>query len=149
LLRIVEICCSLPPTEQTKFHVESFLRSSYVSLPLNHRLDHEQLQASCLKNIEFIQVCELFPDENASSVELDMVELEIFTYLLQEDQVDSEYSTKLILPNVELLDQWENLVFDDDLKLSLLDYMNTGLLFGDLEVNSNIIAVNRVLLLYG
>lgn len=116
---------------------------------LNHRLGIDQLQQSTLKNIEFIQVCELLPDTYVSSVELDSVKFEMFTYLLQDDQQDSEFSTKIILPSVDLLDQWENLVFDDDLKLSLLDYMNTGLLFGDLEVNSNIIAVNRVLLLYG
>lgn len=116
---------------------------------MNHRLENDQLQTSNLKNVEFIQVCELCPDTSASSVELDSVDFEMFTYLLQDDQIDSEYSTKTILPSVELLDQWENLVFDDDLKLSLLDYMNTGLLFGDLEVNTNIIAVNRVLLLYG
>ncbi|KAK4469318.1 hypothetical protein MN116_006882 [Schistosoma mekongi] len=57
--------------------------------------------------------------------------------------------TTWLLPSVEMLGLWESLIFDTDIKLNLLQYAQTALLFADREVSSSVISWNRVILLYG
>ena len=44
---------------------------------------------------------------------------------------------------------WDSLVFDGHIKSQLLHYATTTLLFSDHQVNPNIIAWNKVVLLHG
>jgi SpoVK/Ycf46/Vps4 family AAA+-type ATPase len=53
------------------------------------------------------------------------------------------------LPCVDFEGLWESLVFEDDLKSSLLRYAESAMLFSEQGVDMNIIACNRVLLLHG
>ncbi|KAA3677738.1 pachytene checkpoint protein 2 [Paragonimus westermani] len=57
--------------------------------------------------------------------------------------------TVWLLPSMEMHGLWESLIFDSDIKLSLLGYAQTALLFADRQVCTSIIAWNRVVLLYG
>ncbi|TNN06920.1 Pachytene checkpoint protein 2 [Schistosoma japonicum] len=57
--------------------------------------------------------------------------------------------TTWLLPSAEMLGLWESLIFDTDIKLNLLQYAQTALLFADREVSSSVISWNRVILLYG
>ncbi|KAI8926756.1 P-loop containing nucleoside triphosphate hydrolase protein [Entophlyctis helioformis] len=53
------------------------------------------------------------------------------------------------LPSAELEGVWDSLVFDQDLPLHLLDFVYTSLLFSDMDVDTNLVSVNRVILLHG
>ncbi|CAH8485654.1 unnamed protein product [Schistosoma turkestanicum] len=57
--------------------------------------------------------------------------------------------TTWLLPSIEMSGLWESLIFDTDIKLNLLQYAQTALLFADREVSSSVISWNRVILLYG
>ncbi|CAH8614238.1 unnamed protein product [Dicrocoelium dendriticum] len=57
--------------------------------------------------------------------------------------------TVWLLPSMEMQGIWESLIFDSDIKLDLLSYAETALLFADKQVSSSIISWNRVVLLYG
>ncbi|KER19147.1 ATPase, AAA family [Opisthorchis viverrini] len=57
--------------------------------------------------------------------------------------------TVWLLPSMEMQGLWESLIFDSDIKLDLLSYAQTALLFADRQVSTSIISWNRVILLYG
>ncbi len=65
----------------------------------------------------------------------------------KEDQVAA--ATHWQLPSAEFHGLWETLVYDSDVKLQLLNFVQTTMLFSDRHVDSNIIAWNRVVLLHG
>ena len=44
---------------------------------------------------------------------------------------------------------WESLIFENDLKEQLLNFVMTSILLSKQKVNANIITWNRVILLYG
>ncbi|XP_041455210.1 pachytene checkpoint protein 2 homolog isoform X1 [Lytechinus variegatus] len=54
-----------------------------------------------------------------------------------------------LLPAAEIEGMWETLIFDSSVKLQLLNYASTTLLFSDAKVDANIISWNRVVLLHG
>jgi len=54
-----------------------------------------------------------------------------------------------LLPCQEFSGLWESLVYDNEIKATLLQYARTTLLFSDKKVDSTIIAWNRVVLLHG
>ncbi|XP_053570330.1 pachytene checkpoint protein 2 homolog [Bombina bombina] len=54
-----------------------------------------------------------------------------------------------LLPSADFHGLWESLVYDSEIKSNLLDYVTTTLLFSDKNVDSNLIAWNRVILLHG
>ncbi|XP_078690105.1 pachytene checkpoint protein 2 homolog [Branchiostoma floridae x Branchiostoma belcheri] len=54
-----------------------------------------------------------------------------------------------LMPNADFDGIWDSLIFDSDVKLELLRYAYTTLLFSDKGVDSNVISWNRVVLLHG
>ncbi|XP_068092583.1 pachytene checkpoint protein 2 homolog isoform X7 [Hyperolius riggenbachi] len=68
---------------------------------------------------------------------------------LEEDNEDLVAANHWILPAVEFNGLWESLIFDNEVKTNLLDYVTTTLLFSDKNINSNLISWNRVVLLHG
>lgn len=48
-----------------------------------------------------------------------------------------------LLPNTHLDGLWETLVYDEQLKNNLLNYVNTIMLYSDKGVDPNIISFNR------
>lgn len=54
-----------------------------------------------------------------------------------------------LLPAAEFNGIWESLVYDDGVKTQLLDYVSTTIYFSDKNVDSTLIAWNRVVLLHG
>jgi hypothetical protein len=55
----------------------------------------------------------------------------------------------LALPHVSLDGLWENLIFDSHIKLRLLEYAQSAILFSDRKVSEHIVHWNRILLLHG
>ncbi|XP_077347950.1 pachytene checkpoint protein 2 homolog [Lithobates pipiens] len=68
---------------------------------------------------------------------------------LEEENEDLVAADHWILPAVEFHGLWESLIYDSEIKSNLLDYVTTTLLFSDKNVDSNLIAWNRVVLLHG
>jgi hypothetical protein len=55
----------------------------------------------------------------------------------------------LTLPHASLDGLWENLIFDSHIKLRLLEYAQSAILFSDRKVSEHIVHWNRILLLHG
>ena len=53
------------------------------------------------------------------------------------------------LPSRHFHGLWESLVYDSEIKLRLLQYAFSALLFADKRVNNQLISWNRVVLLHG
>ncbi|WFD22691.1 hypothetical protein MEQU1_001366 [Malassezia equina] len=67
-----------------------------------------------------------------------------------ENQQDNAVAATLSeLPNQSLSGLWSSLVYDDDVKWRLLRYIYSTMLFSDADVDFNLIAWNRVVLLHG
>ncbi|KAF5909846.1 pachytene checkpoint protein 2, partial [Clarias magur] len=54
-----------------------------------------------------------------------------------------------LLPAAEFHGIWESLVYEEGIKTQLLDYVSTAMFFSDKNVDSNLVAWNRVVLLHG
>ncbi|KAL8165810.1 UNVERIFIED_CONTAM: Pachytene checkpoint protein 2 [Gekko kuhli] len=68
---------------------------------------------------------------------------------LEEENENIIAANHWVLPAAEFHGLWESLVYEDEVKSDLLDYVTTTLLFSDRNVNSNLISWNRVVLLHG
>ncbi|KAF8665560.1 hypothetical protein AX16_000019 [Volvariella volvacea WC 439] len=53
------------------------------------------------------------------------------------------------LPNKGLEGLWDSLIYTDDIKLKLLDYIHATLILSDADVDFNLVSWNRVVLLHG
>ncbi|EKX34200.1 hypothetical protein GUITHDRAFT_80745 [Guillardia theta CCMP2712] len=67
------------------------------------------------------------------------------------DESDGDITSCQIwmLPSKDFDGLWETLIYDMDVKRNLLDYAQTAMFFSDRQVDPNIIAWNRVVLLHG
>ncbi|KAH7103022.1 P-loop containing nucleoside triphosphate hydrolase protein [Auriculariales sp. MPI-PUGE-AT-0066] len=96
-------------------------------------------------------------------VALDQAHLEIHVYALCNDEpfagtasVSADQGGEEVmaastceLPCSAWESLWETLVYDEDIKAKLLNYLYATLIFSDADVDSNLISWNRVLLLHG
>ena len=69
--------------------------------------------------------------------------------MLDDDSEDLPAANHLMLPSQSIYNVWETLIYDTDIKETLLSYASTGLLFADKGVNQNVITWNRIILLHG
>ncbi|KAL6064592.1 Pachytene checkpoint protein 2 [Balamuthia mandrillaris] len=114
-------------------------------------------------NVEYIAICSSFEITRPLSLSgLDPRGVRFHLFHLQDggneaEDVDnhgahedatSRYQ-QWILPCRDFDRMWESLVFDDGIKGRLLSYIETGLLFADKAVNTQLISWNRIVLLYG
>jgi SpoVK/Ycf46/Vps4 family AAA+-type ATPase len=65
------------------------------------------------------------------------------------DQNDAAAYQEWMLPSKDFQGLWNSLIFDDDIKSNLLDYISSSLLFSDKKVNADLVSWNRVVLLHG
>ncbi|XP_053323291.1 LOW QUALITY PROTEIN: pachytene checkpoint protein 2 homolog [Spea bombifrons] len=68
---------------------------------------------------------------------------------LEDENADLVAANHWQLPAANFHGLWESLIYDSEVKSNLLDYVTTTLIFSDKNVDSNIIAWNRVVLLHG
>ena len=66
-----------------------------------------------------------------------------------EETDEVQAATTWILPSADFHGQWENLVYEKELKLSLLSYAEACLLLSEKGVNQNFLSWNQVVLLHG
>ncbi|XP_073728734.1 pachytene checkpoint protein 2 homolog isoform X2 [Misgurnus anguillicaudatus] len=69
--------------------------------------------------------------------------------LTLEEEEELSAANHWLLPAGEFHGIWESLVYEEDIKTHLLDYVTTTIFFSDKNVDSNLIAWNRVVLLHG
>ncbi|CAG8649919.1 25219_t:CDS:10 [Dentiscutata erythropus] len=136
--------------------VEKFLREFKTSLLCHSEISDFQDVALLKENVEYMIVAEAGCDTSDIQI-LENVGLDIHVYQLNEDDVVEEYQEEenvltanyWDLPARALDGLWDNLIFDENIKTRLLDYVYTTILFSDRNVNSNIISWNRIILLHG
>ncbi|KAK0468103.1 P-loop containing nucleoside triphosphate hydrolase protein [Desarmillaria tabescens] len=67
----------------------------------------------------------------------------------KDDEDDTMAASVCELPNLSWEGLWDSLIYADDIKMKLLDYIHATLIFSDADVNSNLVSWNRVVLLHG
>ncbi|KAJ3014821.1 Pachytene checkpoint protein 2 [Thoreauomyces humboldtii] len=157
--------CLLPTStaryDSTRKHVETFLREFHPTVVLHTCIQPDELaDVPFLKeHLESIKICEVRGSGNAVSDVQALSEAILSIHVFQlnagegvdhvGEEEDVVASNHWVLPARGLQGVWESLIYDDDIQLQLLDYVYTSMLFGDCEVDTNIISVNRVALLHG
>ncbi|CAG9859451.1 unnamed protein product [Phyllotreta striolata] len=119
-------------------------------------IDNETISA--LSHVKMIIVGEI-PNYNKSFVDFNELHVNWFIYRFDtdgplqqnEDVGDQEVImfTQLTLPSLCLINLWENLYYDNNIKQNLLKYAQTIMEFSDKGVDPSIISCNRVILLHG
>ncbi|XP_023236223.1 pachytene checkpoint protein 2 homolog [Centruroides sculpturatus] len=110
------------------------------------------------QHVESVSICDV--DENLSNgkfVSLLASQLHYHVYRLVDDEPSTEEiddedlsaASHWILPSREFHGLWESLIYDDEVKSQLLNFVSTTLLFSDRNVDSNVVSWNGVILLHG
>ncbi|OCF41656.1 hypothetical protein I317_04567 [Kwoniella heveanensis CBS 569] len=77
-------------------------------------------------------------------------DLEEFSADFDDDDEEKVTAASMrVLPSLELDGIWDTLVYADDLKTRLLNYIYSTIHFSELQIDSDIVAWNRVVLLHG
>lgn len=112
-----------------------------------------------LKDLEGItrnvKVCDLISGQKVSFWQADLF---IHPFRLVEQPPELDYlegeeelpvAEQMELPNKYTQGLWESIVIDDSIKSQLLSFSCTSILFAEANIDPNIIAWNKMLLLYG
>ena len=139
----LEIEVELKEFKSLKF-LEVLLRQNYKSIYTN--------QVIKIDGVEKIRIGNLVPlnyddDEihDNTIYESELVELDECEFIFYPFIISTQES---YLPTKIYEGLWEKLYYDTNIKQQLLNYVETSLLFSRKGVDSNIISINRVVLLY-
>jgi SpoVK/Ycf46/Vps4 family AAA+-type ATPase len=110
----------------------NFLMETFCSVQT-----HTTITENLPDQIKQIRICESSPQQPLIS--LSSAELRIYQFQYRKDSFPLEIYSDL----------WDSLVFDNEIKSKLINFILTGFLFADLRVNPQIISVNKLILLYG
>jgi Cdc6-like AAA superfamily ATPase len=123
--------------------LDEYLRNHYEYLKVDTVVEFKN--SFLEKNVDWIKVCEA----KKKITRFKDAKVEYFPFQFQDDVQSNETTLIHDLPCKEWNGLWESLVFDQDLPLELLNFIQTGLYFSDLNVNNTIINVNKLILLFG
>ena len=128
--------------------LEEYLKSHFEFLAVGLRLK-VFMNPFLDKVLDWILICESI--SSISTVKDAKFNFYPFQFQNEEEYTVDQTINAIIntLPCNFLDGLWESLVFDGNLPLDLYYFIQTGLLFSDLDVNTNIINVNKLILLYG
>ncbi|KAF4574782.1 hypothetical protein EYR40_005480 [Pleurotus pulmonarius] len=149
--------------ETIQNRVNEFLQSSFERFTLPSVLTGWEEVPELASSVERIIVAESACP--MSSLRLEDMSLQIHVYQTSDSDPFEEYSSfnnsgssgeddtmaasVCELPNQNLDGLWDSLIYADDIKLKLLDYIHATLVFSDANVDFNLISWNRVVLLHG
>ncbi|KAF9498552.1 P-loop containing nucleoside triphosphate hydrolase protein [Pleurotus eryngii] len=148
--------------ETIQTRVYEFLLSSFERFTLPSVLTGWEEVPELASSVERIIVAESACP--MSSLRLEDTSLQIHVYQTSDSDPFEEYSSfnngnsgeddtmaasVCELPNQNLDGLWDSLIYADDIKLKLLDYIHATLVFSDANVDFNLISWNRVVLLHG
>ncbi|CAG8613109.1 7764_t:CDS:10 [Ambispora gerdemannii] len=158
----VECCLKTQSTaeyEEIQESVEKFLREFKSSVLCYSEITDFYDIPLLGEHLENMKVAEAggSSDDSEAIYILDDVNLDIHVYQLEEDEAVDEFQEEenvlaanhWELPSRALEGLWDNLIFDNNVKTRLIEYVTTTMLFSDRDINPNIISWNRVVLLHG
>ena len=174
-LRHIEVALAIPlsPSAREGLKTElaswinSYSKSSNFSLGKNGEIDNALLNQSGIPHAEQIIKLRVVDDAvdigSTSSLSIpagcsfafhlfDLSREEISVEEIEPSGGGDEWTAgcdSLPLPHVSLDGLWENLIFDSKVKLQLLEYAQSAMLFSDRKVSEHIVHWNRILLLHG
>ncbi|CEH14241.1 thyroid receptor-interacting protein 13 [Ceraceosorus bombacis] len=139
----------------------SYLDSNVASLESETTLEGWQSVPLLRQHLDLVRVGECAVP--SSIVSLQYAQPQIYVYQPAPADSMEEFSANngeegeeevvaasvLELPSRTLEGVWQSLIYGDDIKLRLLNYIATTLRFSDANVDLNIVAWNRVVLLHG
>ncbi|PWY99379.1 P-loop containing nucleoside triphosphate hydrolase protein [Testicularia cyperi] len=149
--------------EAAKNAVDEHLRASYVEVRCETELRDWSASPILTANVDRIRIGES-PTGEQTSQRLDESSLQIHVYQPPAVDILDEFSASdpnvedgdettaasvIELPNRSLDGVWDSLVYEEDIKPKLLNYIYTTLLFSDASVDFNLVSWNRVVLLHG
>ncbi|PPQ99785.1 hypothetical protein CVT26_009162 [Gymnopilus dilepis] len=147
--------------ESIRNHVHSYI-TSVDRLAIPSLLDGWDDIPELASSVEKITVCE--SQCPAPSLTMEEMALQIHVYKPSDSEAFEEFSnssgnrndeddtmaaTVCDLPNKNYEGLWDSLVYADDVKMKLLDYIHATLIFSDANVDLNLVSWNRVVLLHG
>jgi hypothetical protein len=110
---------------------------------------------SLQENIQSLYVTDLTLNQHISFWQADLC-IHVIRYSEQGPDVDYLEGEEEIaaaeqweLPNMYLRGLWESIIVDQEIKLQLINYCCSSILFADAKVDPNIISWNKMILLYG
>ena len=158
----VEICqkpSSSKSAETIKKAVYAFLQDPDGIFNNGPILNFREGNDILARNVQSINVSDIDYEQHSAGVPVWKADIKLYVYRINIDGASEEYTdeseesvsscSQWVLPAKEFHGLWENLIYDIDIKQSLLQYCSTALLFSDQSVNTNIISWNRVVLLHG
>ncbi|KAJ1021607.1 hypothetical protein NDA16_003744 [Ustilago loliicola] len=154
---------STASNDEVRAEVTSFLTANET---IQSETEVKDLSASpfLTANVERIQIGEIASVAGHRPVYSSDVKLEIHVYQPSSTDIVDEFSAAdpnadegdettaasvAELPNRSLDGVWDTLVYEDNIKSKLLNYIYTTLLFSDANVDFNLVSWNRVVLLHG
>ncbi|KAA1466152.1 P-loop containing nucleoside triphosphate hydrolase protein [Dentipellis sp. KUC8613] len=140
--------------------VYNFITSSFDTLRLPSSLEGWEEVPILASSVERIAACE--SPCPISPLPIAQAALQIHVYQPTEEDTVEEFSngpggegeevmaaSVCELPSRLLEGLWDSLIFPDDTKSQLLDYIYATVLFSDADVDFNVVSWNRVVLLHG
>ncbi|KAJ3847774.1 P-loop containing nucleoside triphosphate hydrolase protein [Lentinula lateritia] len=145
--------------ETIRAHVQAWI-TSFDRINLSSSLDGWEDVPELATSVERIVTSEsacpsqsLSVDEMALQIHVyqpcESDAFEEFSNSTNEDDDETMAATVRELPNRSWEGLWDSLIYEDDIKLKLLDYIHATLVFSDAEVDFNLVSWNRVVLLHG
>ena len=149
--------------DEVRAEAISFLTSSYTTLQSETEITDWSASPFLTTHVDRIRIAEIAAT-SATSISVSEAKLEVHVYQPSSTDIVDEFSAAdpnadegdettaasvAELPNRSLDGVWDSLVYEDDIKPKLLNYIYTTLLFSDANVNFNLVSWNRVVLLHG
>ncbi|TRM68305.1 P-loop containing nucleoside triphosphate hydrolase protein [Schizophyllum amplum] len=139
--------------------VESYLHSSFDRISLPSVLEGWDEIPELASTVEKISASESSCPQRSPPLDETLLEIHVYQPSDSEsfedfnaggdDADDTNAATVCDLPNRHWEGLWDSLIYADDIKMRLLDYIHATLLLSDAEVDLNLISWNRVVLLHG
>ncbi|KAK8815223.1 hypothetical protein WA158_003435 [Blastocystis sp. Blastoise] len=140
--------------EKLESVIKSSLESNYT-VYFNGPFDFSSIPY-LVSNVQEIYICDIPEEEQGISFWKATLDIHIYSlnYEGPSDEVldnsaDVTAYQQWNLPSIEFQHMWDRLLYDSDIKQDLINYAYTALLFASCGVNSQIISVNRLILLHG
>ncbi|KAH9999412.1 thyroid receptor-interacting protein 13 [Russula vinacea] len=147
----IHIEVRLSPTSTARFDtirnaVHQYICKSFETIALPSKLDGWEDVPVLASSVEQIAACE--SSSPTSYLPVAQASLQIHVY--QPTDGDNVTAASVCeLPSRQWEGLWDSLIFSDDTKSRLLDYIYATVLFSDANVDFNIVSWNRVVLLHG
>ncbi|KAF9046045.1 thyroid receptor-interacting protein 13 [Hymenopellis radicata] len=145
--------------ETIRLHVHDWIRT-FNRINLASTLSGWEIVPELATTVDRIIVSE--SSCPSQSLPLDELVLQVHVYQPSEAETFEEFSNNgkdeeddtmaasvCELPNIGWEGLWDSLIYADDIKMKLLEYIHATLIFSDANVNFNLVTWNRVVLLHG